>query len=131
MVLSPIDHISGLITLSAITLSGFHCNLNHRLTTLSAVQLLDEFPLPAGGELEATLIVVRRPVGPADGVVHVRAGVFAVTPSWTRFPLTPGDAHPSERTHTVVTAATGFWKVNKFALVWFEFRHFGSPQWLG
>jgi hypothetical protein len=43
------------------------------------VQLLDQLPFPAGGQLEAALVVVGGPVRPADGVVDVGTGVFTVT----------------------------------------------------
>ena len=70
--------------------------------------MFDEFSFPARRQLESTLVVVRRTVGPANGVVDVGAGVLAVTPGRTRLPLPPGYAHPAERAHAVVTAATGF-----------------------
>ena len=72
------------------------------------MQLFDEFPLPAGGQLEPALVVVRRPVRPAHRVVDVRARVLAMATRCTRLTLTPGYAHAPEGAHTVITAAAGF-----------------------
>ncbi len=79
-----------------------------QLTALPAVQLFDEFPLPAGGQLEPALVVVRRPVGPAHRVVDVRARVLAVATCCASLTLTPGYAHTPKGAHTVITAAAWF-----------------------
>ena len=72
------------------------------------MQLLDQLPLPARSELEAALVVVRRAVGAAHGVVDVGAGVLAVAPGTPSLPLDPGDANAAEGAHTVITAAAWF-----------------------
>ncbi len=79
-----------------------------RLTALPTVQLFDEFPLPAGGQLEPALVVVRRPVGPAHRIVDVRARVLAVATRCTRLAFTPGYTHAPKGAHTVITATAGF-----------------------
>ena len=47
------------------------------------MRLLDQLPFPARRQLQPALIVVRRPVRAAHGVVHVGTGVLTVTPSST------------------------------------------------